>query len=82
MVFILDPSTHCGYPLEDQLHLLQEVKREFPVPIIEVNAKSDLHSFHERLRISTHTGEGIDQLIEEIRKRLKSVQKDAQTETY
>lgn len=42
IVFILDPSETCGYPMERQLRLLQEVKAEFKAPMLIVLNKMDL----------------------------------------
>ena len=42
ILFILDPSEHCGYPMEMQLRLLDEVKGMVNVPLVVVANKSDL----------------------------------------
>ncbi|NLW76828.1 MAG: GTP-binding protein, partial [Methanomicrobiales archaeon] len=42
LLFILDPSAHCGYPLEEQLRLLEEVKGLVQVPIVVVSNKADI----------------------------------------
>ncbi len=36
VLFILDPSEHCGYPMEVQLNLLEEVKGMIDVPLVVV----------------------------------------------
>jgi GTP1/Obg family GTP-binding protein len=38
----LDPTETCGYALEKQLALLDEVKKEFKAPLIVVLNKTDL----------------------------------------
>lgn len=45
VIFIIDPSLSCGYPLEGQLDLLNEVKEMFPaLPIVIAINKVDLIS--------------------------------------
>ncbi|MGQ9721151.1 MAG: NOG1 family protein [Candidatus Jordarchaeum sp.] len=45
VVFIIDPSLSCGYPIERQLELLKEIKETFPsLPVINVINKVDLMS--------------------------------------
>ena len=43
IVFLVDPSEHCGYTLDAQMKLLAEVKRNFPdAPFLVAESKSDL----------------------------------------
>ena len=42
ILFIIDPSEHCGYPMAVQLRLLDEVKTLVKVPVLVVANKSDL----------------------------------------
>src|SRR5512136_1489226 len=42
VLFILDPSEHCGYPMEVQINLLEEVKGMVKSPVVVVANKSDL----------------------------------------
>lgn len=64
IVFLLDPSEHCGYPLEKQERLLKEIKKLFPrIPMFVVENKADLKaSPSEYLKISATTGAGIEEL--------------------
>ncbi len=65
VLFVLDPTESCGYPLEDQERLLARWKLEFPkLPFIEVETKGDLlrRSGSGRLTVSATTGEGIREL--------------------
>ncbi|MCS7121757.1 MAG: 50S ribosome-binding GTPase [Archaeoglobaceae archaeon] len=72
IVFIIDPTETCGYSLENQLSLLNEVKNMFKKPIIEVYSKSDMHNFQDRLTFSAKTGEGIKEIMDEIAKKIKN----------
>ncbi len=65
IIFLLDPSETCGYGMEEQLNLLEEVRKDFDVPILEVENKVDLYrTDSSRLKISAKTGEGIKELVE------------------
>jgi len=67
IVFVIDASETCGYSLEDQLHLLSQVKKTFSdSSLIIVENKADLKKTDSKhLKISCETGEGIDILINE-----------------
>jgi len=63
VLFILDPSEHCGYPMDVQLRLLEEVKGMVSVPVLVVANKSDLTVASGYPTMSTQTGEGVDDVI-------------------
>lgn len=67
IVFLIDPTGTCGYPLCYQESLLASLREEFPnVPIIAVDNKADLKpSISSRKRISALTGKGVEQLMNE-----------------
>ena len=73
IVFLVDPTGHCGYPLERQEKLLAEVKREFGgVPLLEYESKGDLPSQPTgRPRLSAETGEGVEAMVERVVPLLK-----------
>lgn len=77
VIYIFDPSEYCGYPIEDQMHLFEEIYEEFgDFPFIVVLNKTDIASedkirkveeFLQRrgiksLRIAAEKGIGIDEL--------------------
>lgn len=66
VLFMFDPTEGCGYPMEQQEHLLKIVKGQFSsVPIVEVENKSDLlKTGSKRARISAETGAGVDKLVD------------------
>ena len=66
VLFILDPSEHCGYPMEVQLHLRDEVAGMVDVPMIVVANKSDLVGVEDYMTMSTKTGDGVDAVLAEI----------------
>jgi nucleolar GTP-binding protein len=68
IIFVIDVSETCGYLLDDQLHLLSQIKKTFgDSSFIIVENKVDLKKADsEHLKISCETGEGIDILIREM----------------
>jgi nucleolar GTP-binding protein len=66
ILFILDPSEHCGYPMKVQLHLLEEVKGMVSVPVIVVANKSDLVAAEGYTTMSTADGTGVDEVLTEL----------------
>jgi nucleolar GTP-binding protein len=47
IVFVVDPTMRCGFPLEKQVGLLEEVKKEFKVPVLVVVNKADIATGEE-----------------------------------
>ncbi len=65
VLFLLDPSETCGFPLDAQLRLLVSVREAFPeVPFVVLENKSDLGGAPAgHLRGSALTGEGLSELM-------------------
>ena len=59
IVFVIDPTESCGYSIEKQYSLLEEVK-ELGKPVLVVYSKADLHSMRDKIAFSSKTGEGIE----------------------
>jgi nucleolar GTP-binding protein len=74
IILLLDPTETCGYPMEQQEALLEDLKEAFPdTPILEVENKADLgRGTGKRMQISSLTGEGVDELVEEVMRLLTS----------
>jgi nucleolar GTP-binding protein len=74
IVFLVDPSEHCGYTLDAQLKLLDETKRAFPeTPLVVAESKADLKtSGVGEVAISAETGAGIEDLMALLLSRLKA----------
>ena len=66
ILFILDPSEHCGFPMDVQLNLLKEVKGMIEVPLVVAANKSDIVGAEGYLTMSTQTGDGVDAVLAEI----------------
>jgi nucleolar GTP-binding protein len=63
VLFILDPSEHCGYPMEVQLRLLEEVRGMVKSPVVVVANKSDLVASEEYPTMSTADGTGVEDVL-------------------
>jgi nucleolar GTP-binding protein len=66
VLFILDPSEHCGFPLDMQLRLLSEVREMITVPVVSVANKSDIRMLDGSFTMSTKTGEGVEGVLKEV----------------
>jgi nucleolar GTP-binding protein len=68
IVFIFDPSETSGYPMSEQTLMLEDIKKLFcDVPFIIVENKVDVQNTGSANRkISCTTGEGIEELRQEI----------------
>ncbi|MBC7085525.1 MAG: NOG1 family protein [Methanomethylovorans sp.] len=67
VLFLIDASENCGYTIEEQKNLLQEVRNQFDLPVLVVSNKSDLPHFMELdftdMSMSTVTGAGIEEVL-------------------
>ena len=74
IIFMIDPSEACGWTIDDQFNLLEEVKRMFPlVPVFAVFNKVDItpvdkmESARTRLKdsyeIVATEGQGVEELL-------------------
>jgi nucleolar GTP-binding protein len=74
ILYIIDPSETCGYILEKQMHLLEEIKKEFEVPILVAANKTDIAAICEGadMSMSTLTGDGVEAVLERLVELLKN----------
>jgi nucleolar GTP-binding protein len=72
VVFVIDPSETCGYTVEEQEALLDEV-REFDSPIIVVSNKADLGEVYQGADVSLTATEETDEVRELIVEELRLV---------
>ncbi len=73
VLYIIDPSETCGYTLQKQMHLLEEIKKEFAVPMLVVANKVDIAAPVEGadMSMSTLTGEGVNAVLDRLVELLK-----------
>ncbi|WP_181690992.1 GTPase [Natronomonas sp. LN261] len=65
VLFVLDASGECGYPLDDQLELLDDVESTFEVPVLVVCNKADRSTDADADHyMSVETGEGVEAVLE------------------
>ncbi len=69
ILFIIDPTESCGYSINAQLSLLEEVK-SLGKPVIAVYSRADMHDFRDLPAFSSLTGEGIEKVIDLIKEAL------------
>jgi len=73
IVFVIDPTEECGYPVKAQKKLLLRLKK-LGKPVITVNNKADMMD-SEGFSISAKTGQGIDELAALIKEHESSGKK-------
>lgn len=66
VLFIIDPSEHCGYSLEAQHNLLEEIKGLVTVPVVVAANKSDITRTDQEFSMSTETGDGVDDVLKHL----------------
>ncbi|MDK2890799.1 MAG: nucleolar GTP-binding protein [Methanoculleus sp.] len=64
VLFVLDASEHCGYSLDDQTRLLEELCRIVDVPVVTVVNKADIRGIEGYPAMSTLTGEGVEAVLD------------------
>ena len=64
VLFILDASEHCGYALDDQIRLQEEIQGLVDVPVVTVANKADIRRVEGYPAISTLTGEGVEGVLD------------------
>jgi nucleolar GTP-binding protein len=66
VLFILDPSEHCGYPLQSQLRLVEDMKSWIKLPMQVVANKTDIQRYNDVPEMSTETGQGVNEVLEKL----------------
>lgn len=76
VLYILDPSDHCGYPLRSQLRLAEDLKSSLKLPIVVVANKADILRYESVPGMSTETGQGVNEVLEMLVSLLRSKRPD------
>ncbi|MCZ9312067.1 MAG: 50S ribosome-binding GTPase [Methanocorpusculum sp.] len=75
VLFVIDASEHCGYSVEAQEKLREEIAGVVAVPMLTVVNKADIKKTEDRFNMSTITGEGVEDVLAELlRQRTKLMQ--------
>ncbi len=74
ILFLLDPSETCGFPLDAQMRLLESVHETFPgVPVLVAENKADLvRPENPRPHVSALTGEGVVEVLDLLLEKVTS----------
>lgn len=74
ILYIIDPSETCGYTLDRQMHLLEEIRKEFGIPMIVVANKLDIskNDSGADTSMSTLTGEGVEAVLDRLLEMIPS----------
>lgn len=74
VLFLLDPSETCGFPLDAQTRLLESVQETFPdVPVLVAENKTDLvRTETVRPHVSALTGEGVVEVVDLLLEKVTS----------
>ncbi len=72
ILYIIDPSETCGYSLEKQMHLLEDIKKEFNLPVLVAANKIDVSAPAKGavMSMSTLTGEGVEAVLDRLVSRV------------
>ena len=73
MLFIVDPTEYCGYPLEKQLELVDDVGSLFPGKVFVVANKMDLGFDWQGMSMSCIDGKGVDNVMDFLVEELSSL---------
>ncbi|HJK41254.1 MAG TPA: 50S ribosome-binding GTPase [Methanocorpusculum sp.] len=66
VLFVIDASEHCGYSVEAQEKLREEIAGIVTVPMLTVVNKADIKKTEDRFNMSTVTGEGVEDVLAEL----------------
>jgi nucleolar GTP-binding protein len=68
VLYILDPSEHCGYLIDSQLSLASDLKRWLTLPVLVVANKADILSLEDNdmMKMSTETGQGVSEVLDKL----------------
>ena len=66
VLFIIDASENCGYSIESQMKLREEIDNLVSVPMLTAVNKSDIKSYEGFFNMSTVTGDGVDEVLAEL----------------
>ncbi len=77
VVFVIDPSETCGYTVDEQRALLDEI-RGFDAPVLVVSNKMDLGQTYDDADLTLTATEDVERLREEILEVLREAEGDRQ----
>ena len=66
VLFIIDASENCGYSVESQFKLREEIDELVSVPMVTAVNKADIKPYEGFFNMSTVTGAGVDAVLDEL----------------
>ena len=76
VLFVIDASEHCGYSVEAQEKLREEISGIVTVPMLTVVNKADIKKTEDRFNMSTVTGEGVEAVLAELLRQRTELMQD------
>ena len=76
VLFVIDASEHCGYSVEAQEKLREELAGIVTVPMLTVVNKADIKKTEDRFNMSTVTGEGVEAVLAELLRQRTELMQD------
>lgn len=76
VLFVIDASEHCGYSVEAQEKLREEIAGIVTVPMLTVVNKADIKKTEDRFNMSTVTGEGVETVLAELLRQRTELMQD------
>ena len=66
VLFVIDASENCGYSIEAQFKLREEIEAITSVPMVTVVNKADVKTYEGFFNMSTVSGEGVEEVLTEL----------------
>lgn len=66
VLFVIDASENCGYSIEAQFKLREEIEAITSVPMVTVVNKADVKTYDGFFNMSTVSGEGVEEVLTEL----------------
>lgn len=76
VLFVIDASEHCGYSVEAQEKLREEIAGIVTAPMLTVVNKADIKKTEDRFNMSTVTGEGVEAILAELLRQRTELMQD------
>jgi len=77
VLYILDPSEHCGFSLEEQLRLLEDIQAWLRLPVLVVANKVDISPYDGMgMTMSTLSGTGVAEALDKMVEVLEGAEEE------
>lgn len=76
VLFVVDASEHCGYSVEAQEKLREEIDGMVTVPMLTVVNKADIKKSEGFFNMSTVTGDGVEEVLAKLLRLRSEIMQD------